>query len=231
MNERGIVVLAGLLTACTTLDFGALSGEWNRCPADSVVIAGGAECDPVAKDLQGLRVELACKDGGSSSNPALCGCAPTNTSVRTLGGSSGTTYLLTMRARGIIETTPYDGGTPYGGGTGGGAADFVHVGGTNPSAGYNTYSLTASGMGPAFYLNAGEQHSTLYCDAVDYTFELAVSGRADITLQAVANDSATEKNRDKDGNPIPSPPGVEPSNGPFNGQFLQLDVVSVTVSP
>jgi hypothetical protein len=224
-----VLLFAGVTpAACTTLDFAAMSRDYGKCPADTVVRADGT-CDDVAKDLRGLRVELACKDTGST--PALCTCDPTSSKMATLGGSAATTYALTLRVRGIVEITTFDGGATYTGASPGGTAPFVNLGGSNSSSAYNAFSLTVAPSGQTFYLNAGDRHSTLYCDPVDYTLQLSTPGMASFTLLADSKDSAAEKNIDNGGTPIRSPGGVEPSQGTFDGQFLQLDVVSVSVKP
>ena len=51
---------------------------------------------------------------------------------------------------------------------------------------------------------------------------------AKLTLTADAGGDAIQtKNRDEDGDPIVVP-GVPPEGEPFDGQFVQLDLVSVT---
>ena len=105
------------------------------------------------------------------------------------------------------------------------------MGGTNPGNQYNTYSLTVSPSGQIFYLNAGDPHSTVYCESVDDTFQVSAPALANFSLLADAEDAATAKNEDSGGTPIPSPSGVSPTSAPFNGQFLQLDVVSIDGEP
>ncbi len=229
-NSSWLVLFAGALPACTTLDFGAMSRDFGKCPADSVVRADGT-CDDVAKGLRGLRVELACKDSSSMPTSSLCACDPTSSKTATLGGSAGTNYTVTLRVRGIVEVTTFQGGAPYSGASAGVTAPFVSLGGSSSSTAYNTFALTVAPSGETLYLNAGERHASLYCDPVDYTLQVTAPALASFTLEADSMDSAAEKNLDSAGNPIPTPDGVEPSKGTFDGQFVQLDVVSVSVKP
>ena len=69
-----------------------------------------------------------------------------------------------------------------------------------------------------------------HCFAIDYQETVRASGGATFTLSAQSIDDGQIKNRDDSSTPIPVP-GVPPFPATYDGQFIQMDVVSVTPVP
>ncbi len=166
-----------------------------------------------AASLQGLRWSIpAISSGGADVDNVV---DPPDVSA-TMGGTPGTTYAVTLRFRGVAEAKTYVGGTTTG---------FWNVGGTPLAEGYNVYQLDISDPPGTYYLNAGTSGIT-YTYLLDYMQTVNIKAGATVVLKAVASDNLQIKNRDNLGNPIVVP-GIPPSPAPFNGQFIQMDVVAI----
>jgi hypothetical protein len=215
-----VLALIAVLPACSSgLDFDGLSGDFGKGCATGI----GPNCEDVASGLSGLRVELPCKGDGMPAYTCLSD--PSSEKMTTLRGTAGTKYDLRLRFRGIVELNTYGQGV---------SSDFpFQVGGTDSGGAYNTYALTVSDPPQTYFLNAvlgvGDRHA--WSDPVDITETVPAKAMATVTLRGEANDAYTIKNIDSNGNPIRSPGGVEPTATPFPGQFMQVDVVSVTIGP
>ncbi len=134
-----------------------------------------------------------------------------------LGGADGTTYEVRLRFRGVVEQMSYEGGTKNG---------FWYEGGTRADGAYNVYRLDVSAPEQHFFLNAGES-GIRHCFEVDYTRTVTMEAGATVRLSADAQDGNLISNRDGDGAPIVVD-DVPPAPDPYNGQFVQMDVDSVS---
>lgn len=181
---------------------------------------GGSGGDPlaeVAAALDGKRLELPCTGPG----PVPEGCAAGSTTTqKTVGGVAGVTYLVTVRVRGVVEQNSYLGGTADG---------YFYVGGAEDNPGWNVYRLDVSAPAQHYFFNAGSS-GILHCFAVDYQRVISIEGGADLTLLADAMDGVQVRNIDSGGTPIVVP-NIPPDPQPFDGQFLQFDVVHVAEAP
>jgi hypothetical protein len=179
--------------------------------------AGSGDPQGVAANLQGLRWELPCT--APSSTYGCVTLADPGTTTTTLGGTNGTVYDVVLRFRGVIEQRTYQGGTEEG---------YWYVGGDMPdrSDPFNIYSLGISSPAQLFYVNAGSSfQNRVY--AVDYTETVQIAAGATVTLTADSTEGTEIMNLDPNGNPEVVP-GVAPAPAAYDGQFLQMDVVSVT---
>jgi hypothetical protein len=171
----------------------------------------------IALSLQGLRWEMPCKP----QHADICDAAvakPIKTA--TLAGDPATTYDVTLRFRGVVEQQAYAGGRADG---------LWYVGGRSDNGLYNIYELATSAPAQVFYLNAG--HASLaYVWPLDYQQTIRIQGGSTVTLIADPQDGSLVSNVDEHGKPIVVP-GVPPAPAPFDGQFIQMDVVSVTGKP
>ena len=134
--------------------------------------------------------------------------------IATLEGETAT-YDVTLRVRGVVETSPYDGGVDLG---------PVHQDG-GPTSGFNTFALQVSEPPHTYWLNVG--NADFWTFGVDYTFTLPVADGA--TLRVYGNsggDSCGLRNLDEFGVPTVVP-DIPPAPAPAEGQFLQLDVVDI----
>jgi hypothetical protein len=168
----------------------------------------------VAAALDGLRWELPCTQG--VADPTVCKTLPSASTSATMGGEPGTTYEVTLRFRGVVEISLYEGGT---------ASGYWQVGGAPPAGStINVYGLVVSSPAQTYYVNQGISNRVAV--AIDYTETIPIDAGATVTLLADSRDAFELRNLDGSGQPIVVP-GVAPAPLPFDGQFVQMDVVSI----
>jgi hypothetical protein len=146
-------------------------------------------------------------------------CLSSSNVVAINGGDPTVTYNLTFRFRGVVEQKTYNGGTNDGA--------FFQIGGAPAGDGYNVYKLTISSPAQTYYLNRGTSGQTL-CYPIDYQKTLPVNGGATVTLFADSVDNNEVWNSSTNP-PVQTPisvPGITSPTQPFNGQFVQMDVLS-----
>lgn len=195
-------------TCCTAADCGVDPGGF--------VCTAAHTCVDVAGSLDGLLWLLPCTPGATGTS---CGTVATTTASTTMGGAPGVTYDVTVRLRGVVEQKTYPGGCASG--------SWSVNGGINGDP-YNIYRLQVSSPAQTFYINAGTSYITSTF-ALDYQQTFRVDAGATVTLFADAVDGAEIRNLDATGTPI-SIPGVAVAQ-PYDGQFVQLDVLSVVPDP
>lgn len=210
------------------LDAGVVTVEAERdggaCPAGFALQSG--RCVEVAASLSGLRWELPCLTLDRDFPEYVCFTHPEVTQTATLRGTPGRSYEVRVRVRGVVETRAYTGGTVE--------APFIRRGGdsmpTDADA-WNVYRLDVSAPAEHWFLNAGASGEYV-CHAVDATFTLRAAADATVTLFASSVDGRRSqiRNRTEDGGVLVAA-GVPPAPGAFDGQFLQLDVLSVSAAP
>lgn len=164
--------------------------------------------------LNGLRWELPCE---SNVNDFVCTTPSERRVSATLSGPPGVEYRVTLRFRGVVETKQYDGGSNDG--------RYWQIGGTPQTDTVNIYGLTISSPPQQYYLNRRIMDA-LACFALDYQETITLDTGATVTLDALSEDDRELRNLDTSGNPIVVP-GVRPAPAPFDGQFIQMDVVSL----
>lgn len=106
------------------------------------------------------------------------------------------------------------------------------VGGTPSGSDWNLYRLTISNPSQTYYLNNGPDN-TFNCWSIDYTQVIQVRGGATVTLFASAIDSGPYEiyNSSTTSSSLITPisiPGIISPTQPYNGQFIQMDVISVS---
>ena len=159
------------------------------------------------------------------------------------GGTSypGRIYNVTVRIRGEVELRNFSGlagntGTiintntlpnPYGGNV---YRDGIDPIAADPGDLFNIYSLITSAPYHIYYLNDGGPGSSgFYTAARDATFTIPVQGNATVTLSANSIDGNEVINYNGSiYGPITIPDIPAPSPQPYAGQFLRMDVVSIT---
>jgi hypothetical protein len=215
---------AHCLSACNA-NATCVSGDGGEatCACNPGYFGDGYSCTDVAVSLAGLRWELPCND--TTYEPTVCGCAASATDTKTIGGVSTAAYDVTLRFRGVVEENTCTGGVQDG---------FWCVGGSMGGS-WNAYKLTTTHDGQkdqVFYLNAGSS-GLFHSYAIDYQRTLRIYGGSIVHLDAQTGDSREVKNISADTNGQPFViPGVAPAPLAFNGQFIQVDVVSIVqVSP
>ncbi len=174
------------------------------------------QCENVAATLSGLLSELPCTGPADETH---CATQKSATVAATLGGTAGVTYDVELRFRGVVEQKSYLGGCRDGG-------NWQSEGQDNGDA-YNIFRLSVSSPAQTFFLNVGEFNANTI--AIDYDKKLRIDAGATVTLYADAKDGAESKNLASDGSPVFV-------NGttvlqPYNGQFIQMSVLSVAPDP
>ena len=182
--------------------------------------AGGAcdaTCAAVAGSLSGLLWQLPCSDTG---NPA-CATTPTTTVSAMMNGSTGTTYDVTLQFRGVVEQKTYTGGCSDG--------STWLVGGADDGDTFNVYELDVSSPPQHLFLNRGAS-SINHCWVLNFQQTIRIDAGATVTLTAKSVDSMEIINVGTDGTTPLTVPGVSVQQ-PYNGQFIQMDVLSVATDP
>ena len=178
----------------------------------------------VAASLDGYRFEFACKDpmpenpkpGADGISARATNDPATNdkfTDVRNFGGEAGKRYKVTLRVRGVVEPMMYKDGQQVG--------EYFYIGGAPNNATYNIYQLTVSAPAQHFFFNRQDKvgHKIF---TIDYTATIEVEGGATLTLHGNGQNGHMITNFAK-----LVVPEVSPAPQPFNGQFIQLNVVDV----
>jgi len=130
-------------------------------------------------------------------------------------------YAVTLRFRGVVEGNMYkdaDGMLD----AELSAAPHFHVGGTVHEH-FQIYSLAVSEPPQIYYLNAF--HDLVKPLPVDYTVTIQVRGGATLTFGLGDTNTACFSNSERF-----VVPDVLPAPEPFNGQFIQADVVAVSAN-
>lgn len=199
-------------------------------------VDGKLSCSNPAQPLSGKRIELPCV-ADAESVPQLCptvadrhnACPAEGKVVKQtikLSGAAQTLYDVTLHVRGVVEPRTYVGGKD--------AGNHFYIGGTGQQpSNYNTYSVVVSSPVQTFYLNADTQAESYRVFTLDHQKTIVVEGGASITLQVVDPDCAMVKNCQSFASTSCVPfvvADVPPAPQSYDGQFVQLDVVNVTLS-
>jgi hypothetical protein len=193
---------------CVTSDCASL-GVGYLCAAN--------QCNDVAGTLSGLLWQLPCTGTGDDSS------CPTNANATvstTLGGNSGITYDVSLRFRGVVEQKTYLGGCGDGSTWLGEAADNGDT--------YNVYRLSISSPAQTFFLNVGTSNIP-HTVSLSFDKTVRINAGASITLYADSKDDTEIKNIGDDGSPIFLTGTSVPQ--PYDGQYIQMDVLSVVPDP
>jgi hypothetical protein len=183
------------------------------CGARSALPEEGASGPGALFD--GLRWELPCKDPRSAD---VCTCENESVVSSNFGGAAGKLYAATLRLRGVVETKAYDGGSNDGA--------YFQIGGTPVMDTWNVYRLVVASPNQTYYLNRGTT-GLGRAWAIDYEAAVPIQGGSALTLDSEAFDMHEINNVDDQGNPIVIP-GIPPAPAPYDGQFIQVDVVSAS---
>jgi hypothetical protein len=178
-----------------------------------------------ASSLAGLRLEVPCsgaKFGGDTEchwDPALLQTTDPawklkREIVRTFDGEAGVLYDVTLHVRGVVEPKNFTGGEVR--------FDHFQTGGTAIRNDYNFYSLEVSEPAAKYTFNRHADKVGHYTFPIDYQVTVPIRGGARVIMGAYdSNDVAIANHKHF------VVDGVPPAPGYFDGQFFQLDVVSV----
>ena len=203
-----------------TLSFGSLL-------AFAVVVGLQAEDKASAKPgaaIDGYRFEFPCKEAlpenpkpGADCNSALVMGDPAKTdqftAEKNFGGQKGKKYKVTLRIRGVVEPMMYKGGEQVG--------EYFYIGGEKNNATYNVYQISVAEPKQHYFLNrqdkVGHQIFT-----IDYTQTIEIAGGSAITFHGNGQNGRLISNFKK-----LTVADIAPAPQPFNGQFVQINVVDV----
>jgi len=174
--------------------------------------------------LHGFRFEFPCKDpmpenpkeGADGPSGLVTGDPKTTdnfTVTKNFGGEKGRRYQVTLRLRGVVEPMMYKNGKQVG--------EYFYIGGEKNNATYNVYQISVSSPTSHYFLNrqdkVGHQIFT-----IDYTQTIEIDGGATVTFHGDGQNGRLITNFKK-----LVVPGIPPAPQPYNGQFVQVDVVEV----
>jgi len=128
-------------------------------------------------------------------------------------GEKGKSYDVTLRFRGVVEPMMYKGGQPVG--------EFFYVGGVPDNPNHNIFKLSVSSPPSHYFLNR-EARVGPRTFMIDYTRTITIDGQAIVTFHGNGQDGALIANYGK-----LVVPGIHPAPRPFDGQFIQVNVVDV----
>jgi hypothetical protein len=197
-----------------------------------------SEPDPLefAGEMNGYRWELPCADptllDTCEWDPSLLEGAiddPENTlhreTVVTFGGDPSVIYDVEIRIRGLTEPKDFSGGEVQ--------QQYFQIGGTPGDNDYNIYSVTVGDPAQVYTLNRNEMGTGHYTFLLDYTVTIPIRGGTGVTMTMIDPNNIAIAN--PGGSSGASEPYVVPEIPPFpdafHGQFIQMDVLSVTPTP
>jgi len=174
--------------------------------------------------IDGFRWEFPCKEPMPENPKQGANCASAIvtgdpkktdnfTKERTFEGEKGKRYQVTLRFRGVVEPMMYKDGKMDG--------EHFYIGGAPNNGTYNIYKLTVSAPPAHYFLNRQDKvgHRIF---TIDYTKTIEIEGGATLTFHGDGQNGLMISNFDK-----LVVPDVAPAPKPFNGQFIQVNVVKV----
>jgi hypothetical protein len=168
---------------------------------------------PLVEQLSKLLFEL---PSLSDSNPGQCARFDDHSFIVHI--PDGQPHTCNLRVRGVVEQATYDGGTRI--------KDYLNVGGTPNTTNYNIYELNVDDPPQTYYLNAGKSGiNTLF--VINYSMHIDVKDGSKITLHADSIDSIEVPNLSHLSVPDEIPEHPIAIKQPFNGQFIQVDTISI----
>lgn len=134
-------------------------------------------------------------------------------SIKKFGGEPGKRYQVTLRFRGVAEPMMYKDGEKDG--------EYFYIGGVPNNGTYNIYKIEVSSPKSHYYLNRQNKvgHRIF---TVDYRKTIEIDAGATVTLSGDGQNGRLITNFDK-----LVVPEISPAPKPFNGQFIQINVVNV----
>jgi hypothetical protein len=183
-----------------------------------------ADSRQFASALDGYRFEFPCKEPmpekprpGMDCVSGLVTGDPKKTdnftTEKKFGGVKGQRYQVSLRFRGVVEPMMYKNGKMDG--------DYFYIGGEPNNGTYNIYKITVSSPPGHYFLNRQDKvgHRIF---TIDYTKTIPIDGGATVTFFGDGQNGRLIANFEK-----LVVPDVPPAPKPFNGQFVQVNVVDV----
>jgi hypothetical protein len=193
------------------------------CAALSSPLLGIDPASPAAS-LDGFRFEFPCKEPmpenpkeGADGLSGLVKGDPKTTDNFTVskqfGGQPGKRYKVTLRFRGVVEPMMYKDGQQVG--------EYFYIGGEKNNATYNVYQISVSSPKSHYFLNRQDKvgHRIF---TIDYTQTIEIDGGAEVVFFGDGQNGRMITNYKK-----LVVPEIPPAPTPYNGQFIQVDVLDV----
>lgn len=212
-----------LKLALVLVGMGVLAGG-DRTARPSDTSSKAEDTKKFAAALDGYRFEFPCKEAMPDNPKPGQDCAsglvkgdPKTTdnfsAEKKFGGSKGKRYQVTLRFRGVVEPMMYKNGKMDG--------DYFYIGGEPNNSTYNIYKISISSPPSHYYLNRQDKvgHRIF---TIDYKKTIEIDGGATVTFFGDGQNGRLISNFEK-----LVVPGIAPAPKPFNGQFVQVDVVDV----
>ena len=215
MVRRSILLLIAV-SAASVSTLQMTFAQPDKKPTEAAKKIGGA--------IDGYRFEFPCKEAmpenpkaGADCNSGIVTGDPKKTdqftAEKTFGGEKGKRYKVTLRIRGVVEPMMYKGGKQVG--------EYFYIGGEPNNNTYNIYKIAVASPASHYYLNrqnaVGHKIFT-----IDYTETIEIDGGSAITFHGNGQNGRLISNFSK-----LVVPGIAPAPQPYNGQFVQLDVLDV----
>ena len=207
------------------IGFVSLTGS--RAEQPKTPEAKAAAAQKLGATIDGFRYEFPCKNPmpekpapGMDCDSGLVKGDPNKTdnfmAERKFNGEKGKHYKVTLRFRGVVEPMMYKNGKMDG--------EYFYIGGEPNNATYNIYKLSVSSPSSHYFLNRQDKvgHKIF---TIDYTKTIEMDGDATITLLRRRPEWQTDLQFRQAGR---SRRCSAPK--PFNGQFVQVNVVEVVES-
>jgi len=177
-----------------------------------------------AASLDGYRFEFPCKEpmpenpkeGADGLSGLVKGDPKTTdnfTVIKQFGGQPGKRYKVTLRFRGVVEPMMYKDGQQVG--------EYFYIGGEKNNATYNVYQISVSSPKSHYFLNRQDKvgHRIF---TIDYTQTIEIDGGAEVVFFGDGQNGRMITNYKK-----LVVPEIPPAPAPYNGQFIQIDVLDV----
>jgi hypothetical protein len=184
--------------------------------------AGSENALAIAAEIHEFRLEAPCEDANHFGSDKQDNCDMTlsvdrQTHAKTIGGDSTTIYDVTLRVRGLTEPNIYQGGTLN--------PPRFYVGGQTTQTGYSAYSLTVDDPPEVYYFNYNSSVGHFVFE-LDYEVVVPMRGGTTVTFDVNGQGSMPDGHGVSNRESVVVE-GVPPAPDPFNGQFVQVDVVEV----
>ena len=215
--QRSSLLMVATFAGCFSL-LATTSAQPDKTPAPT------AAAKKIGGSIDGYRFEFPCKEAmpenpkaGADCNSGIVTGDPKKTdqftAEKTFGGEKGKRYNVTLRIRGVVEPMMYKGGKQDG--------EYFYIGGEPNNNTYNIYKITVASPASHYYLNrqnaVGHKIFT-----IDYTKTIEIDGGSAITFHGNGQNGRLISNFSK-----LVVPGIAPAPQPYNGQFVQIDVLDV----
>ena len=197
----------------------------------AVVLAAISGCagtpptdDRAAASLAGLRLEVPCGDHFNDGTechwdrqlmqPAGSAWKLRQEVVRTFAADANVVFDVTLRVRGVVEPKNFiDGDVRF---------DHFQSGGTPVKNDYNFYNIEVSSPHAIYTVNRNAEKVGHYTFPIDYQVTIPIRGGATVTMGAYDSNDVAIANHQRH-----VVAGVPPDPQPFDGQFFQVDVLSI----